>query len=452
MCPFTSLPEGEGPNRFSPSSVKDWQPRRKSVSNACERCRRRKIRCDGSTPCQTCSRFSLPCVRTQKTKEVLASEHQVMLETRIHQLESQLAAHVNAPMHGMEGMEGIESIDSSLLPVPSTFDWQSPPPQLSLDTAFPTPFTSGGHDMDLSNFSAGSIASLPSIAITECEHNPNISSPISPVPSFWSDTTRASSPESQSKSTPQYPPSLPMSARSQTFSPPAGLHGIDSWEFLGQQDSGQLKPQAPHSQTLSRRTSVSSASLDSDEVSEDLQPLAPIPRLPRQGIFSSRVESPIPGRPGSTFTDRSRAVDAIPLPSRFEAETLTTEFVQFIESIDGPKPYSLSPAIFRKFCDAVYPEPGSRSSSVDNSLSQKVVRFHVFMAMAIGMKVRIRDSPETTNSLLDRCYELAMQQTSSAVFWQEQGAIEAAQLLSIFASIKKDAPLEPRPLQHAFSW
>lgn len=379
-----------------------------------------------------------------------SSEHQAMLETRIHQLESQLAAHVNAPMHGMEGMEGIESIDSTLIPGPSTFDWQSPPPQLTLDTAFPTPFTPGGHDMDLGSFSAGSIASLPSIAITECEHNPNISSPISPVPSFWSGTTRASSPESQPTSAPQYPPSLPMSARSQTFSPPAGLHGVDSWEFLGQQDSGQLKPQAPHSQTLSRRTSVSSASLDSDEASEDLQPLAPIPRLPRQGIFSPRGESPI-GRPASTFTDRSRAMDAIPLPSRFEAETLTTEFVHFIDSIPGPKPYSISPAIFAKFCDAVYPEPGSRSSSVDNSLSQKVVRFHVFMAMAIGMKVRIRDSPETTNSLLDRCYELAMQQMSSAVFWQEQGAIEAAQLLSIFASIRKDAP-EPKPLQHAFSW
>ncbi|KAH7116243.1 hypothetical protein B0J11DRAFT_571954 [Dendryphion nanum] len=449
MCPFTSFPEGEGPNRFSPSSVKDWQPRRKSVSNACERCRRRKIRCDGSTPCGTCSRFSLPCVRTQKTKEVLASEHQAMLESRIHQLESQLAAHVNSPMHGMEG---IESIDSSLMSGSSSFDWQSPPPQLSLDTAFPAPFTPG-QDMDLGSFSAGSIASLPSIAITECEHNPNISSPISPVPSFWSGTTRASSPELQPTSAPQYPPSLPMSARSQTFSPPAGLHGGESWEFLGQQDDGQLKPHAAHSQTFSRRTSVSSASLDSDEASEDLQPLAPIPRLPRQGIFSPRTESPISsGTPTASFTDRSRAMDAIPLPSRFEAETLTTEFVHFIDSISGPKPYSLSPAVFAKLCEAVYPEPGSRSSSVDNTLSQKVVRFHVFMAMAIGMKVRIRDSPEPSNALLDRCYELAMQQTSSAVFWQEQGSVEAAQLMSIFASIRKEVAVEPKPLQHAFSW
>jgi hypothetical protein len=68
-----SLPAGEGPARFSPSTVKDWQPRRKSVSNACERCRRRKIRCDGDTPCATCKRFSLHCMRTQKPREVVAS-------------------------------------------------------------------------------------------------------------------------------------------------------------------------------------------------------------------------------------------------------------------------------------------------------------------------------------------------------------------------------------------
>jgi hypothetical protein len=68
-----SLPSGEGPARFSPTAVKDWQPRRKSVSNACERCRRRKIRCDGETPCSTCKRFTIQCVRTQKPKEVVAS-------------------------------------------------------------------------------------------------------------------------------------------------------------------------------------------------------------------------------------------------------------------------------------------------------------------------------------------------------------------------------------------
>jgi hypothetical protein len=70
---LASLPAGEGPALFSHSAIKDWQPRKKSVSNACERCRRRKIRCDGETPCATCKRFTLQCVRTQKPREVVAS-------------------------------------------------------------------------------------------------------------------------------------------------------------------------------------------------------------------------------------------------------------------------------------------------------------------------------------------------------------------------------------------
>jgi hypothetical protein len=81
-----------------------------------------------------------------------------------------------------------------------------------------------------------------------------------------------------------------------------------------------------------------------------------------------------------------------------------------------------------------------------------MARFHVFLAMAIGMKVRIKDSVEPTNALLDRCYELAMQQASTSVFWQETGGIEASQLLSIFASIRKETVVEPKPLQSSFSW
>lgn len=202
---------------------------------------------------------------------------------------------------------------------------------------------------------------------------------------------------------------------------------------------------------------MSSASLDSDdqEASEndaDVLPLAPAPRLPRQGIFAASTESPPPGQSRMGFSDRSRAITAIPFPSRFEAETLTSEFVQHVESLEGPKPYSVSPALFGRLCETVYPDPTSRSSSVDNSISVPMARFHVFLAMAIGMKVRIKESTEATNALLDRCYELAMLQASSAVFWSEPGGLEAAQLLGVFAAIKKEIPFEPKPLQSSFSW
>ncbi|KAH7069059.1 hypothetical protein BKA63DRAFT_580918 [Paraphoma chrysanthemicola] len=408
MCPFTTLPPGEGPSRFSPTAVKDWQPRRK--------------------------------------------EHREALEGRIHQLEAQLAAHVNAPMHGME------SIDQNVLAAtPTSFDWQTPPPHLDLDTTIPATFTAD--DLDLGSFSAG--GSLPSISIDQCEHVPNVASPNSDVPSFWSGTTRASSPEMPPTSAPAQFASISQHiSDNKSFASPMQPHTAPSWEFMAQASSGQLKPETGSSRGHSRRTSATSLSADSDEnamspipeVEDDLLPLAPAPRLPRQGIFApSHAESPTPGSSRSSFTDRSRALATTPLPSRFEAETLTTEFVQYVESLQY-QAYNMSPQLFARLCENVYPNPQRASSATEMSVSIPMARFHVFLAMAIAMKLRIRESPEMTNALLDTCYELAMQQTSVSTFWQENGGVEAAQLLSIFATIRRTTSSEPRPLQQSFSW
>jgi hypothetical protein len=354
-------------------------------------------------------------------------------------------------------MHGMESIDENLMADTSAFDWQSPPPQLTIDTNFATPY-SADTNIDLGSFSAGSV---PSIAITECEQ-PQTSTVASPVPSFWSGTTRASSPDNPPTSAPHYPPNLAMPAPSKVFSP-LGAHTAPSWEFMAQGGSNHLKPQTTDSGDPSRRSSMSS-SMGSDDAAVspypgrdedvDMMPIGPVPRLPRQGIFSAQTESPSPGPSRATpgFTDRSRAHGVLPLPSRFEAETLTTEFVQHLDSIEGPKPYSITPAFFGKLCETVYPDPKARSSSSDVSFSIPMARFHVFLSMAIGMKIRIKDSTEKTNALLDRCYELAMQQASAAIFWQESGGFEAAQLLSIFAAIQKEPNFQPKPLQPSFSW
>ena len=187
------------------------------------------------------------------------------------------------------------------------------------------------------------------------------------------------------------------------------------------------------------------------EVEDDILPLAPAPRLPRQGIFAARqTESPTPGSSRSSFTDRSRALATMPLPSRFEAETLTTEFVHYIESLEYTA-YSISPALFGHFCESVYPSP-QRTTALEIPASTAMSRFHVFLAMAVAMKVRIKDSPEPTNTLLDTCYDLAMQQSSASTFWQEFGGVEAAQLLLCFASVRKTTANEPKPIQHSFSW
>lgn len=358
-------------------------------------------------------------------------------------------------------MHGMESLDSTIMATtPTSFDWQTPPPHLGLDTAVPASFTAD--DLDMGSFSAG--GSLPSISINECEHVPNVASPDSDVPSFWSGTTRASSPDMPPTSAPPQYASMAqhLSGSNKSFaSSPMEPHTAPSWEFMAQATSSQLKPHTESSRGHSRRTSATSLSTGSDEnamspipeVEDDILPLAPAPRLPRQGIFAaSHAESPTPGSSRSSFTDRSRALATTPLPSRFEAETLTSEFVQYIESLSY-RAYNIPPPLFARLCENVYPNPQRAASGIDMSVSIPMARFHVFLAMAVAMKLRIREAPESTNALLDTCYELAMQQASSSTFWAESGGAEAAQLLSVFASIRKIVTNEePRPLQHAFSW
>ena len=184
------------------------------------------------------------------------------------------------------------------------------------------------------------------------------------------------------------------------------------------------------------------------EVDDDLLSFAAYaPRLPRQGVFAP---SPAPASTRSSYTDRSRAVSTTPLPSRFEAETLTTEFMQHVETLPQ-QAYGMAANSFAQLCQMVYPTPQKALPSMPIT-SISMARFHVFLAMATGMKLRIKDSPESTNALLDTCYDLAMQQTTASTFWQEEGGVEAAQLLAIFASVRKIPNLDLAPLQHSFTW
>lgn len=341
---------------------------------------------------------------------------------------------------------------------PNSFDWGQSPPPLTIDTNFGSSFSSHG-DIDLANFSAVSVGSVPSIAITECEIAPTVLHPTSsPVPSLWGGTTQTSSPDFPPTSVQPFYPNIVSSAQTKHISPPPGPpHTAPSWEFMAQGYQGQLRPHNPQSINLSRRTSTtaSSNSIESEDAGADeeadVMPLAPVPHLPRQGIFAAHADSPPPGSTRSAYTDRSRALVTTPFPSRFEAETLTAEFVGYVKSLEQ-KVYSVTPAQFSRMCEFVYPDPKKRSPSVDISVSTQMARFHVFLAMSIGMKMRIKDAAESTNSLLDTCYDLALQQATSPTFWQEQGGLEAAQLLNIFASIRRDVAFEPRPLQPSFSW
>lgn len=360
-------------------------------------------------------------------------------------------------------MHGMESIDENLMAsTPTSFDWGQSPPHLTLDTTF-SGFTAEPAQMDMATFSAGSTGSrLPSIAITECELVPNATVVSSPVPSFWSGTTRASSPDVPPTSAPSFPPmGYRPSPSHKSYTPSPGPPPAPEWAFMAQRPT-KLKPEAPPSGSLSRATSISSTSMESEshggtEDETDVLPLAPAPHLPRRGLFAAHTESPPPGSSSrSSFTDRSRALTTTPFPSRFEAETLTAEFIAHLErAADHAKLYAVSPGLFSRFCESVYPDPkkrGGNAATVDIPVSTPMARFHVFMAMAIGMKMRIKDSPEQTNSLLDTCYDLAMQQAAAAPFWQESGGVEAAQLLGLFASIRKEPTFAPKPLTPSMSW
>lgn len=349
-------------------------------------------------------------------------------------------------MHGMEGID-----ESILAAATADFSWQdTPPPPINLDTTFASSFDTGG--MNLGSFPQ---SSMPAIAINQCEHVPKVASPSSPVPSFWSGTTRASSPDMPPTSAPHQFASIPPHLLgSKPSSSPLEPHAAPSWEFMAQVQSGQKSAGTTRSRSHSRNTSNSSISLASEdqamspipEVDDDLLSFATAPRLPRQGIFAP---SPAPASTHSSYTDRSRAVSTTPLPSRFEAETLTAEFMQHVEA-HSPA-YGMAPTTFAQLCEMVYPN-SQKALSPMRIVSMSMARFHVFLAMATGMKLRIKDSPESTNALLDTCYDLALQQTSVSTFWQEDGGVEAAQLLAIFASIRKTSSLDPTPLQHSFTW
>ncbi|KAF2627203.1 hypothetical protein BU25DRAFT_393921 [Macroventuria anomochaeta] len=350
-------------------------------------------------------------------------------------------------MHGMEGID-----ETILASATVDFNWQDTPPPINLDTTFATSFDTSG--MNLGGFAQ---RGMPTIAINQCEHVPNVASPSSPVPSFWSGTTRASSPDMPPTSIPpQFASIPPHLLGSKPSSSPLEPHTAPSWEFMAHMQPGQKTAGTTKSRSHSRNTSSSSASLASDdqvmspipEVDDDLLSFAAsAPRLPRQGVFAP---SPAPALTGSNYSDRSRAFSTIPLPSLFEADTLTTEFMQHVEA-HSPQAYGMTASSFAQLCEMVYPNTQKASPSMPVA-SMSMARFHVFLAMAIGMKLRIKDSPESTNALLDTCYDLAMQQTSASTFWQEDGGVEAVQLLAIFAGIRKTPNHDPTPLQHSFTW
>ncbi|RDW78828.1 Zn(II)2Cys6 transcription factor domain-containing protein [Aspergillus mulundensis] len=64
--------EDNGPS----SQIETNQPLRRHIGKACEGCRQQKIRCNGDSPCERCSRLTLPCI-VRRTARQRQKRHQI---------------------------------------------------------------------------------------------------------------------------------------------------------------------------------------------------------------------------------------------------------------------------------------------------------------------------------------------------------------------------------------
>ncbi|KAK9320023.1 putative c6 zinc finger domain protein [Lipomyces orientalis] len=367
----------------------------KSVPNACERCRRRKIRCDGHLPCSTCRRFSVACVRLPKQK----SETHAALEDRIQRLEAKLAE-MKASQPG-----SVATNMSAHLPRLSVTETASQP-SLRVDTSFEFTPWSDSFDELASAAPNSAPPDIPMIQISPWALSPPTM--LSPATSSPCLTARFLTPEPCAGFQPMLGSELSPPTATSTMSSPISATLSPTWhsppqqdprEYLNREDSN-VRRRRP-----SRRVSVSS--FDSHD-SESAGP---------ENEGQSRIVTECDG---STM-----------IPTRFEAETLSDIFFAGVGSHDCP----INRSSFQRCLDLVYDQPGSSDEfrPHQTSYSSRMAKFHVYMTMAIALRMKAYDGDIDTN-LLDNCYQLAiLQQTASYRFWEQSGAVEAALLIALFA-------------------
>ncbi|GAA5985860.1 hypothetical protein JCM10908_006308 [Rhodotorula pacifica] len=106
----TSVAAAGTTNGPSPSAASGPQAPPLKRGNACNICRKRKLKCDGQRPvCGTCARLKHECQYGDPAQERIAARHR-QLEERIQSLEAELAGYRN-------GTGGGESSSSSLPPL-----------------------------------------------------------------------------------------------------------------------------------------------------------------------------------------------------------------------------------------------------------------------------------------------------------------------------------------------
>jgi hypothetical protein len=131
----------------------------------------------------------------------------------------------------------------------------------------------------------------------------------------------------------------------------------------------------------------------------------------------------------SLHSATSKAPNITTSPTRFEAETLLNIF---FDKVGGAK-YTVSREMFQLFLDVIY-------CSLPVSYDWKVPyidiisKFHVYMAMAIGLRTKTEGHP-TESQLLEICYRLALEAAKAPDFWSLPLSAEAAMLFMLFAQV-----------------
>jgi hypothetical protein len=127
----------------------------------------------------------------------------------------------------------------------------------------------------------------------------------------------------------------------------------------------------------------------------------------------------------------STAAKIITSPTRFEAETLLDIFFDNF----GGAGYSVSTEMFQFFLDVIYcAVPLSCAWNIPNI--DRISRFHVYMAMAVGLRTKTKGHT-SEHQLLEKCYRLALAAAEAPDFWSLPLSAEAAMLFVLFARANK---------------
>lgn len=389
--PGQNAPRVERRRTVGESPTGSWSSRPKPVIIACERCRKRKIRCDGETPCATCRRFSLNCTRARR-----ASESQAALEERVKQLEQRIVE-----------LSTDHSSKRFSQPAANKPAYRPSPPSLHLFTDLAPPKSDSQYSFGpLFPDSSPSGLEIPRIEVVDFENNmfPTSLPPSPYLSPSVSDTHNPLAPGPDGR---LFPPNSGL-----TLTPPMSVCSSSSYDAMP-----HLSPTNFAESPLSRRSSISSLGLDFDYS---------VPDFPMWDINGEEGGA----SNMSLFSDHDNNNNNNSChigPTSLEIKALLDLFIQGTSGSG----YPFGRDMLQIFLDII--EDSSQGFHQQQHLYPvSMATFHVYMAMAIALRMKA-DCREREMQLLETCYRLAMDQILSHGFWSQPLSGEAAILLMLFS-------------------